>query len=312
MSQFLEDVLKGLNASPKYLESKYFYNEDGDKLFEDLMHNAEYYLTNCEKEIFTEQGEAIAATIISNFREFDLVELGAGDASKSFFLFKELLAQKAVFNYYPIDISHNVISYLENNLPEKLPGLQVHGLAGEYLEMLGAPPLLTSRPKVVLFLGSNIGNFPPDQTNQFVKLLRNELNAGDLLISGFDLKKDPLTILNAYNDKAGITRQFNINLLKRINDELGANFQTDQFGHFPVYDPQSGSCKSYLVSQVEQVVNINDQPVFFDQYETIFMEISQKYTVKQIEEIARATDFSPVKHFFDSRGWFVDSMWEAI
>lgn len=313
MSNFLDDVLKGLNASPKYLESKYFYNEQGDQLFEDLMDCPEYYLTNCEREIFCERGEEMATAIISSMPEFDLVELGAGDASKSIHLFEQLLLQKAAFTYFPIDISCNVISYLERKLPQKLPDLKVHGLAGEYLEMLGSTALLSSRPKLVLFLGSNIGNFPPEKTNEFVKLLRAALNPGDLLLSGFDLKKDPQTILNAYNDKAGITRQFNINLLLRINEELDGNFVPDQFEHFPVYDPQTGSCKSYLVSHREQSVSIgNGHSVQFDKHESIFMEISQKYTLKQIEQIARSTGFLPIRHFHDSRGWFVDSLWRAV
>lgn len=313
MNQFLDDVLKGLNSSPKFLESKYFYNEQGDQLFEELMHNPEYYLTNCEREIFSEQGKNIARLIIDTIPDFDLVELGAGDASKSVYLFETLLEQKASFTYFPIDISSNVISYLERELPQKLPGLKVHGLTGEYLEMLGSPALLSTKPKVVLFLGSNIGNFPPERTNEFLRRLRLALNSGDLMLSGFDLKKDPQTILNAYNDKAGITKQFNLNLLKRINAELDGDFLADQFAHFPVYDPQSGSCKSYLISKMDQTVNIGQGNVIsFEKHESIFMEISQKYTAKQVEQIAKSAGFTPLKHFFDMKEWFVDSLWQAI
>ncbi|MEO6930164.1 MAG: L-histidine N(alpha)-methyltransferase [Chitinophagaceae bacterium] len=312
MSQFLQDVLKGLTAAPKFLESKYFYNEQGDKLFEDLMKNADYYLTSCEGEIFEKQSKTMGKSIIGEMTEFDLVELGAGDATKSICLFEELLLQKASFTYYPIDISRNVISFLEKELPIKMPGFKVHGLAGEYLEMLASPALQSSRSKVVLFLGSNIGNFPPDHTNEFVKRLRAELKSGDLILIGFDLKKDAQTILNAYNDKAGITSQFNLNLLQRINDELHGNFVPEQFEHFPVYDPQTGSCKSFLVSKTDQAVEIDNHHFFFEKHESIFMEISQKYTVKQVEEIARATGFTPLKHFFDSKEWFVDSLWKAV
>ena len=313
MNQFLSDVLKGLTASPKYLESKYFYNEQGDQLFEDLMDCPEYYLTNCEREIFSEQGDAIARCILEKHPAFDLVELGAGDASKSLHLFEKLLNRKADFTYYPIDISLNVISSLEAKLPKQLPGLAVHGLAGEYLEMLGSRVLASSRPKLVLFLGSNIGNFLPELTNEFCRRLRKQLNKGDMVLSGFDLKKDPAIILNAYNDKGGITRQFNLNLLLRINNELCGNFDTQKFIHFPVYDPQTGSCKSYLVSSEDQTVKIgDDQLIHFDRYESIFMEISQKYTSAQVEQIALSSGFKPVKHFYDAKKWFVDSLWECV
>lgn len=313
MSQFLEDVLRGLSASPKFLESKYFYNETGDGLFEDLMHSPEYYLTACEREIFEGQGIEIASTIAAKFPSFNLVELGAGDASKSVHLFSRLLELDTRFTYFPIDISANVITQLKNRLPVQLPGLQLHGLTGEYFEMLGNHSLGTKLPKLVLFLGSNIGNFLPEQTNGFCRHLRDHLQTGDLLLSGFDLKKDPATILAAYNDKAGITKQFNINLLQRINNELDADFNLESFQHYPVYDPQSGSCKSYLLSTLEQDVRVGTNNQFhFGKYETIFMEISQKYTLQEIESFASNNGFRPLQHFFDSKGWFVDSLWECI
>lgn len=313
MTQFLQDVLRGLSASPKYLESKYFYNENGDQLFEDLMDSPDYYLTNCEREIFSLQGDQLAQAIIDLMPDFDLVELGAGDASKSLHLFERLLNRKIDFTYYPIDISCNVISFLERKLPRQLPGIKVRGFAGEYLDMLRSVALASDKPKIVLFLGSNIGNFPPDQTREFCRRLRRELNTGDLILIGFDLKKDPATILNAYNDKAGITKQFNLNLLQRINDELKANFVISQFEHYPVYDPETGSCKSFLVSTCEQTVKIDGEAVInFEKYETIFMEISQKYTVSEIEKIAAATGFAPRHEFTDSKNWFVDSLWECV
>jgi L-histidine N-alpha-methyltransferase len=313
MNQFLEDVVRGLSASPKYLESKYFYNEAGDQLFENLMESPEYYLTACESEIFRQQGAELASLITARFPAFNLVELGAGDASKSVHLFSRLMELQAGFTYYPIDISSNVISQLQQKLPVQLPGMQVHGLSGEYFQMLSQAALANGLPKFVLFLGSNIGNFLPEQTDDFCRELRAHLNTGDLLLSGFDLKKDPATILAAYNDKAGITRQFNINLLRRINQELEADFMVDDFLHYPVYDPQTGSCKSFLVSTKAQKVSVGKGYSFeFDKYEAIFMEISQKYTLRQIEDFANRNGFRPVRHFFDSKGWFVDSLWECI
>jgi uncharacterized SAM-dependent methyltransferase len=143
--------------------------------------------------------------------------------------------------------------------------------------------------------------------------MRGHLAVGDLVLIGFDLKKDPRTILAAYNDKGGITRRFNLNLLRRINEELGADFDLAKFEHYPVYDPATGTCKSYLVSLAEQRVCIGDTECFdFTEGEPIHTEISQKYAVEETDSIAEACGFTPVKHLFDSRHWFLDAIWECI
>uniref|UniRef100_UPI002628B313 L-histidine N(alpha)-methyltransferase n=1 Tax=uncultured Mucilaginibacter sp. TaxID=797541 RepID=UPI002628B313 len=274
---FIKDVLAGLSASPKKLQSKYFYDAAGDKLFQEIMNCPEYYLTNCEMEIFSEQTAAIVQTLTENFESFDLIELGAGDATKSVFLLQELLSKKVDFTYLPIDISTNVIEQLEQNLPQKLPGLQMHGLNGDYFDMLKEASQLSSRAKVVLFMGSNIGNMPVKEAQQFCHALRHQLSPNDLLIIGFDLKKNPKTILAAYNDAAGITKNFNLNLLKRINRELEADFDLKQFEHYPTYDPVTGACKSYLVSLKKQQVKLGEHLIGFEENELIDMEVSQKY-----------------------------------
>ena len=310
---FYKDVMEGLHANPKYLDSKYFYDEVGDKLFQQIMQCDEYYLTNCEMEIMQKKAGVIVDTFISQGDEFDLIELGPGDCTKSFFLLEELVNRKVRFTFYPIDISSNVISMLEDNLPGKLPGLQVRGLNGEYLAMLKEANVVSKRKKVVLFMGSNIGNMTIDESIAFCRQVNGCLSPGDLLMAGFDLKKDPQIILNAYNDSAGITREFNLNLLKRINRELNADFVTAQFKHFPVYNPESGECKSYLVSTCKQRVFIGDTDyIDFEENETIYMEISTKYSASLTDEIATLTGFAPVKHFYDSKKWFLDAVWKCL
>ena len=262
-SQFYKDVIEGLNAEPKKLSSKYFYDANGDKLFQDLMNCEEYYPTKCELEIFSEKTADICNAIIGNNDEFDLIELGAGDATKSSYLLKYLLEQKADFTYLPIDISSNVISYLNMTLPVTLPDLQINGLNGEYFQMLDKAAAISNRRKVVLFLGSNIGNMPVAEAQEFCKEVRQHLSPGDLLLIGIDLRKNPKTVLAAYNDKEGITKQFNLNLLHRINNELGANFVISKFEHYPTYDPGTGSCKSYLVSLDDQTVNVGETNIKF-------------------------------------------------
>jgi L-histidine N-alpha-methyltransferase len=310
-SQFYTDVITGLGATPKSLNSKYFYDAAGDKLFQDLMGCEEYYPTNCELEIFSEKTAEVCEAIIGNGDPFDLIELGAGDATKSAYLLGYLLDHQADFTYLPIDISDNVISYLNITLPVTLPGLNMTGLNGEYFDMLKEAATLSGRRKVVMFLGSNIGNMMPSDAEEFCQELREHLSDGDMLLIGFDLKKNPKTVLAAYNDKEGITKRFNLNLLERINRELNADFDINQFEHYPTYDPETGACKSYLVSLLDQEVKIGMQTVQFAKDEYIFMEISQKFTTEQIDAMAIDASFKAVHHFYDSKKWFTDVIWVA-
>lgn len=308
---FHRDVLAGLNAKDKYLDAKYFYDDNGDRIFQQIMACPEYYPTRCEMEVMQEQSAQISAQIASIVDSFDVIELGAGDATKSVHLLQELLHIDHSFTYFPIDISANVIRQLEQSLPEQLPALQVHGLHGEYFEMLRMAQTLSSRPKVILCMGGNIGNFTPAETRKFCRQLRNYLQPGDLLLTGFDLKKHPQIILNAYNDAAGITRAFNLNLLHRINREMDADFDVSKFDHYPTYDPGTGACKSYLVSLEDQQVHVGGEIISFKMHEAIYMEISQKYTLDETEKIAIQAGFDPVSYFTDQKGWFVDCLWQA-
>jgi len=308
-SQFFIDVIKGLRLQRKRLNSKYFYDSEGDRLFHEIMNSPEYYLTNCEMEIFTEQADAISALLMQVGSAFDLIELGAGDASKTVHLLENLLKKEAAFRYLPIDISPNIIASLEKELPNQLPKLDFKGFEGEYFNMLEKACMDSDRRKVVLFLGSNIGNMTTTAAKEFCKELRSYLSRGDIAIIGFDLKKNPHTILAAYNDSAGFTRDFNLNLLTRINRELQADFILEKFRHYPHYDPRSGACKSYLISVEEQVVRIGNEKIHFAMNEYISMEISQKYTFRKIEELALYCGFSPHHNFFDDKKWFVDTAW---
>ncbi len=309
---FYDDVIAGLRSTPKHLNSKYFYDANGDKLFQELMNCAEYYPTKCELEIFSEKTAEICKAFISGGDSFDLIELGAGDAMKSTCLLEYLLAQKADFTYLPIDISTNVIANLNSELPATLPGLKINGLNGEYFDMLKEAASLLDRRKVVLFLGSNIGNMPVNEATNFCRELRKHLSEGDMVLIGIDLKKNPKTVLAAYNDKGGITKRFNLNLLERINRELNADFDISKFDHYPTYDPETGACKSYLISLDDQLVTINKkEKVRFLKDEYIYMEISQKFTALQTEQMAASAGFRPLNLFFDNKKWFVDAVWMA-
>jgi dimethylhistidine N-methyltransferase len=307
---FYKDVLDGLRAENKYLSSKYFYDEAGDKLFQQIMACPEYYPTRCEMEIMQHQSAKMARLFTEDPSPFDLIELGPGDASKSWFMLHELQRAQANFTYYPIDISSQVIGWLEDKLPVTLPGIRMQGLNGEYLEKLNEVNTFSLNRKIVLFMGANIGNMNVQQATHFCRQLYAHMRPGDLLLIGFDLRKHPKTILDAYNDRQGITREFNLNLLKRINRELGADFDLEQFEHYPVYDPGSGACKSYLISRKAQEVHIGDKTILFRENEPIFMEISQKYGLEETELMAIQSGFEPVGTFFDTKKWFADVLWQ--
>jgi dimethylhistidine N-methyltransferase len=271
----------------------------------------EYYLTPCEKEILEHQSRDIVRLIASFTKIVDVVELGPGDASKSFFLLQELVERMMISRFIPIDISKNIIDQIEQTLPKKIPGLNVRTLQGDYIEQL-SDTWTENRQRLIMFMGASIGNFTLAEAGNFCKQVRSHLSSGDLFMIGFDLKKNPEVILNAYHDKSGITKQFNLNLLKRINRELGADFNLSAFEHVPTYNSGTGECKSFLVSLREQRVKIGDDlEIHFSAGEQIYMEISQKYTVDQINLLAAVSGFTPVRNFFDSRGWFVDALWEC-
>ncbi|HYH55179.1 MAG TPA: L-histidine N(alpha)-methyltransferase, partial [Anseongella sp.] len=274
----------------------------------------EYYLTGCEYEILSLQSGSVADTFMDHLKQFDLVELGAGDCFKSKFLLKELCRRSLDFTFFAVDISENSVEQLNLNLPREVPGLKLRGLNGEYLPMLKKAQELSRTPKAVLFLGSNIGNMEKGATLSFLEELRSLLHPGDLVLIGFDLKKDPHMILAAYNDKRGITRSFNLNLLERINRELQADFDTDEFTHFPVYDPLTGTCRSYLVSLSEQRVNLGvpGETVYFQENEPVCTEISQKYGREEIAALAGQAGFEPIAALYDRKRWFTDVVWKCI
>lgn len=311
-NQFLQDVLAGLTSNPKNLPSKYFYDETGDKLFQQIMQCEDYYPTRCEMDIFQNRTTELVSIIADLHCKVDIIELGAGDCSKSIHLLKALSNERVTFKYIPIDISKNIIANLESSLPEQVPGIEVTGLNGDYFKMLNLLSGSTENKKVILCLGGNIANMNISESESFCKQLRSYLHPGDIAIIGFDLIKNPRIIYNAYYDKEGITSRFNLNLLTRINRELNANFDLSIFEHFCSYDPLTGACKSFLVCTKETNVQISEKTIHFKKDECIWTEISQKYSRTQIIKLAKAGGFKPMQMLTDHKEWFVDSIWTAI
>ncbi|MEJ2538264.1 MAG: L-histidine N(alpha)-methyltransferase [Calditrichia bacterium] len=271
---FALDVLVGLSEIPKRLSSRYFYDDRGSELFQKIMDLPEYYLTNCEFEILNTQVEIIADLVKTH--NFNLVELGAGDGRKTSILLEYFMKRKYKFRYVPIDISEGAMKILIRNMNEKFPRLKCEGIVAEYFNGLKWLNKLGGGRNVVLFLGSNLGNFNKPQSRV-------------------------------------ITRAFNLNLLSRINRELGANFDLDKFQHYSNYDVFTGAMESYLVSLEKQTVFIRElgQTFDFEPWEPIHTEYSYKYLESDIVELAEATGYSIVQQLYDSKHYFVDSVWRV-
>jgi len=310
-SAFAKDTVKGLLATPKHLSSMYFYDAEGDKLFQQIMHLDEYYLTKAEYNVFESHKQALLERFSPDQKAFELIEFGAGDGLKTKVLLHHFVNQEARFSYRPIDISGHVLQQLQQSLAKELPQVPFAGIEADYFKALEKLNRQGANRKVILFLGSNIGNFEKQDAPDFLRKIANYMLPDDQLLIGIDLKKSPQVILDAYNDAKGVTRQFNLNLLHRINRELDANFKVSDFEHWPVYNPADGSCRSYLVSKKDQTVQIGamEVEVHFEEAECINMEISQKYSVGEIEALAQKAGFKVEKHFFDQQRYFVDSLW---
>lgn len=308
LENFKNDVDKGLTSYPKTLPSKYFYNKIGDALFVEIMNLPEYYLTRSEFDIFKNKSQELINELdLKSDNHFELIELGAGDGLKTKELLKALDTQNFKFNYFPIDISANALGLLKKNLNNELPNVSVKTQQGDYFEVL-AFLKKSKKPKTVLFLGSNIGNMNDDLAAKFIYNLGSNLQVGDTLLLGVDLIKPKELVFPAYNDSQGITAKFNMNLLHRINEDLGGNFNLNQFKHLPEYDENKGIASSFIVSTANQTVSIKStgKTYTFNKDERIHTEISRKYNDAIIKKIIAKTDFIFQNKILDSKSYFAD------
>lgn len=306
-NKFKEDVIKGLSKSPqKTLPSKYFYDKKGDELFVKIMTLPEYYLTRAEMDIFQNKTvDLIEALHLSKEIKYDIIELGAGDGTKTVHLLKALFSLNFDFEYLPVDISQNALDGLSSYLSKEIPLMAVKPNHTDYFKALTSLKQ-DGRTKIILFLGSNIGNLLDEQATDFIYQLGAYLNKGDKIILGVDIKKSKDIILPAYNDSQKVTAEFNLNLLDRINNELGANFDRNNFEHYPVYDEEIGMAKSYLKSLKEQWVKLDEKWFHFIKDELIHTEISRKYDDETIKRILSKTDITWEYKIMDSNNLFAD------
>lgn len=305
---FRQHVITGLRAPYKWISSRYFYDAEGDRLFQKIMASADYYVTRAEDEILREQAAAVLLALGAGHHGFDLIELGAGDGAKTKHLLRHAMQEGRALRYRPTDISTHALKELERALKQEMPALQVHGEQGEYFEVIKRNFVERGTPSAVMLLGSNIGNLPHDRAVVLLRGVADQLGPDDRFLVGFDRKKDPAVILRAYNDREGHTRAFNLNLLRRMNRELGTDFQVERFIHAPIYDPGSGQAKSFLVSICEQEVHLpgEETPFHFAPWEAIQTEMSQKYDEAMIVVLAEGAGLRIAARFTDGKELFTD------
>ena len=309
---FQRDTDLGLSAQNKTLPSKYFYDEIGDALFVEIMKMPEYYLTKAEFDIFKNQSQELINVLKLNPSTFfELVELGAGDGTKTKQLLMALDNQNYNFEYMPIDISKNALTRLKASVNAELPKVRITPKQGDYFHVL-ADLKQSEHPIIVLFLGSNIGNLKDDRAKEFLLKLGDNLKIGDKVLLGVDLIKAQSIVLPAYNDAQGITKRFNLNLLTRINRELDANFDTDSYIHQPEYTEQEGIARSYLVSTKDQTVTVKslNKTFSFARNEKIHTETSRKYNDYIMKRILGESSLKIIAKLKDSQNLFADYILE--
>jgi dimethylhistidine N-methyltransferase len=311
-ARFAGDVRRGLGGTPKTLPCKYIYDERGSRLFQEIMGLNEYYLTRTELSILREHGREIARAL--GDEPVRLVELGAGDGTKTSVLLDALDRRGADVRYVPLDCSESAIRGLLGDCERDRPGLDTEGLVADYGDGLRWLAAREGLRNVVLFLGSSIGNFQPREAASFLSEIRGALEEDDLFFIGFDLKKDPDLLVRAYNDARGVTAEFNLNLLRRMNRELGAHFDRELFRFHASWNPAEGAVESFLISTVKQEVPVDalGERFSFEPWEAVHTESSYKFTPDSIAALARRTGFEPLAAYGDARGWFVDALWRAV
>jgi L-histidine Nalpha-methyltransferase len=324
--EFAIDVAAGLSGKKKFLPFRYFYDKAGSELFEQICLQQEYYHTRTEAAILAECSRRVAE-LLSNHDDGDdgsillsVIELGSGSSTKTRILLKQIIIvarnSSSRVVYFPIDISHAILQETAASLKSELD-ITVIGIPADYIEGLKQATKIISdgsssnmqrkKKKLVLFLGSSIGNFELGDAASFLGMIRKRMEEGDMLLVGFDMHKDRHVLDAAYNDKKGITARFNLNLLERINNELEGQFDLDKFAHVAFYNEQLRRVEMHIVSKEDQDVYISGaigRSFHFEKGETIHTENSYKYDMRQIKDIARASGFTLKEHFMDEKKWF--------
>ncbi|HSZ16424.1 MAG TPA: L-histidine N(alpha)-methyltransferase [Terracidiphilus sp.] len=298
-------VREGLASSPKHLPPWLFYDEAGSRLFEEITETPEYYLTRTERTILSEHAGAIIARAAAGDR-LRLTELGAGSADKTRLLLAAAVRRQGALVYEPVDVSGSALNVAQDRLEREFPDVLVAPQILDYTDGLPLEILSAGERRLVLYIGSSIGNFEPPEAALLLERTRSGLRRGDGLLLGVDLVKSAETLLAAYDDAAGVTAAFNLNLLVRLNRELGADFDLSGFAHCAMWNATASRMEIYLVSRVPQTVHLSalDMTVRFGRSECMHTENSYKYRRSQAEALLAGAGFTPEVTWTDTRGWF--------
>jgi dimethylhistidine N-methyltransferase len=309
LQRLSQHVLQGLSLPQKALSSAWFYDDEGSRLFQQIMALPAYYLTRVEHALLRDRSDELARWIDPDGRPLDLVELGSGDGEKTLSLCRVLHQRGIDCIYRPMDVSAHALADLGRRFSQQLPQLAVAPVLGNYFEHW--PAVSPQRRQVAMLLGSNLGNFDEDGAVALLQRIHAMLRPGDALLLGLDLVKDPHVLRAAYDDPQGVTAAFNLNLLRRLNRELRMDFDLAQFGHFASYCPLQGTARSFLVSRTAQTVSSSalDRQFHFRAGETIYTEQSQKYTPASIEHLARRSGFINTQVLTDAQDWYALAVW---
>ena len=308
---FAKEIKNGLGRKKKRLNPKFFYDKIGSELFEQICVQPEYYLTITEYKIIIDNINSLLKYYDN--KDICIIELGSGSSKKTKILLNYFLKkQDGNLHYFPIDISQEMLYKSSLKLQSDLPKIINHPIVSDYFEgiatvtkFIGSQNNIPNK-KLILFLGSSLGNFEPKGAITFLRSLRENIKKEDSLLIGFDLQKKKKILEAAYNDVEGITAKFNLNILERINKELDGEFNLKNFEHLAYYNQFKNRIEMHLISKVKQKVRINklNQVFVFEEGETILTEYSYKYNLKSIEELANSSNFKVEKNFLDKNEWF--------
>lgn len=296
-SAFARDVIEGLSKQPKQLPPKYFYDAEGSALFEQITGLPEYYPTRTELGILRQRAAEIGAMIPQGAA---LVEFGAGSTAK----LRTLLSACALGAYVPVDISGDFLNAQAAALRLDFPELAIYPVTADFTAPFGLPHTVREMPKVGFFPGSTIGNFEPFEACGFLRSARKILGPGAMLLIGVDLEKDDRVLSAAYNDAAGVTAKFNLNVLARINRELGGDFDLAAFVHRAIYNRERHRIEMHLISRKAQTVHLLGRNISFRAGESIHTESSYKYSIERFNALARGSGWSPQALWTDPDGMF--------
>lgn len=300
----MASTLNGLSKTPKELECKYLYDEEGSQLFEKITQVSEYYPTVTEDSILSKVSSELANT----FNEpVIIVELGSGSSIKTKRIIRAFMKRFGNLHYVPIDISYEILRDSCKSLSQEFNDLKITAIASEYVEGLEfVTNEFQSSPKFVLWLGSSVGNLKEEETIMFFKHVHKTLSSRDKMLVGMDLRKDLETLIRAYDDSEGVTAAFNKNLLLRINQDLGGSFDMNKFKHRAKWNGEKGRIEMHLESLVDQEVEIKKlgKTFSFAKGETIHTENSHKFSIEQIHKLSNRGGFNVQQQYFDEKKWF--------